>query len=30
MSLARSVDHVLSAADEVGRLTSDRAVPRSI
>ncbi|MEO5567720.1 MAG: serine/threonine-protein kinase, partial [Gemmatimonadaceae bacterium] len=24
MSLAKSVDHVLSAADEVGRLTSDR------
>jgi serine/threonine-protein kinase len=30
MSLARSVDHVLSAADEVGRLTSDRAQPRAI
>jgi serine/threonine-protein kinase len=30
MTLARSVDHVLSAADEVGRLTSDRPVPRSI
>jgi hypothetical protein len=30
MSLARSVDHVLSAADEVGRLTSDRAAPRPI
>jgi serine/threonine-protein kinase len=30
MSLARSVDHVLSAADEVGRLTSDRAQPRPI
>jgi hypothetical protein len=30
MTLARSVDHVLSAADEVGRLTSDRAQPRPI
>ncbi|HET9424033.1 MAG TPA: serine/threonine-protein kinase [Gemmatimonadaceae bacterium] len=30
MSLARSVDHVLSAADEVGRLTSDRPAPRAI
>ena len=30
MSLARSVDHVLSAADEVGRLTSDRTQPRPI
>jgi hypothetical protein len=30
MSLARSVDHVLSAADEVGRLTSDRPQPRPI
>ena len=30
MSLARSVDHVLSAADEVGRLTSDRVEPRAI
>ena len=30
MSLARSVDHVLSAADEVGRLTSDRPAPRTI
>ena len=30
ISLARSVDHVLSAADEVGRLTSDRPQPRPI
>ena len=30
MTLARSVDHVLSAAEEVGRLTSDRAQPRAI
>ena len=30
MTLAKSVDHVLSAADEVGRLTSDRAQPRPI
>jgi serine/threonine-protein kinase len=30
MSLARSVDHVLSAADEVGRLTADRPEPRAI
>ena len=30
MSLARSVDHVLSAADEVGRLTDNRAQPRAI
>jgi hypothetical protein len=30
MTLARSVDHVLSAADEVGRLTSDRPQPRPI
>jgi serine/threonine-protein kinase len=30
MSLARSVDHVLEAADEVGRLTSDRPQPRPI
>jgi serine/threonine-protein kinase len=30
MTLARSVDHVLSAADEVGRLTSDRPQPRAI
>jgi hypothetical protein len=30
MSLAKSVDHVLSAADEVGRLTSDRVAPRAI
>ena len=30
MTLARSVDHVLQAADEVGRLTSDRAQPRTI
>jgi eukaryotic-like serine/threonine-protein kinase len=30
MSLAKSVDHVLSAADEVGRLTSDRVAPRPI
>jgi serine/threonine-protein kinase len=30
MSLAKSVDHVLSAADEVGRLTSDRPSPRPI
>ena len=30
MSLARSVDHVLSAAEEVGRLTSDRPASRTI
>jgi serine/threonine-protein kinase len=30
MTLARSVDHVLSAADEVGRLTSERPSPRPI
>jgi serine/threonine-protein kinase len=30
MSLAKSVDHVLSAADEVSRLTSDRPSPRPI
>jgi serine/threonine-protein kinase len=30
MSLARSVDHVLAAADEVGGLTSDRPQPRAI
>jgi serine/threonine protein kinase len=30
MSLAKSVDHVLAAADEVGRLTSDSRVPRAI
>lgn len=30
MSLAKSVDHVLSAADEVNRLTSDRPSPRPI
>jgi hypothetical protein len=30
MTLARSVDHVLQAADEVGRLTDNRAQPRAI
>lgn len=30
MSLAKSVDHVLSAADEVSRLTSDRPATRQI
>jgi hypothetical protein len=30
MTLARSVDHVLSAADEVGRLTDNRAQSRAI
>jgi hypothetical protein len=30
LSLADSVDHALAAADEVGRLTSSRPVPRTI
>ena len=30
ISLAKSVDHVLAAADEVGRLTSDSRIPRAI
>lgn len=29
LSLAASVDHALAAADEVGRLTSDRPLPRA-
>ena len=29
LSLADSVDHALAAADEVGRLTSDRPLPRT-